>query len=175
MINQNNPLQPLGTVTADLQMNAYHQRYTALTASLNEQVLPKPEPVANPFAPQTGQNTQDKKKQQIEQWLAPIDRAQPIRSAEVNAKKQKNYEHHYMNDPAIKEAYPMIQDMLSQLMDQVNQGAMTADQANDIALQHCDEFLEPILDKHHTGTDSHHVSMLSDPIKPTPKLLKGAK
>lgn len=177
MINQNNPLQPMGAPTADLQLNAYRQRYTQLTASLNEQTLPAPKPEENPFASdiKTSGDSQEKKRAQIEQWLAPIDRAKPIRDPSVDARKQKNYEHHFFNDPALKEVAPAMQDMMGQLLGAVQQGQLTTDQAHDMALDWCDENLVGVLDKHHTGTETHHLSMLSDPVKPTPKLLRGKK
>lgn len=179
MINQNNPLQPMGAPTADLQLNAYRQRYTQLTSSLNEQTLPTPTPAvtSNPFADdiKPSADAQDKKRQQIEQWLAPIDKAQPVRDPAVEARKQKNYEHHFYNDPALKEVAPAMQDMMGQLLGAIQQGQMTTDQAHSMALDWCDENLVDVLDKHHTNTDSHHVSMLSDPIKPTPKLLGSRK
>ncbi|MGL5603673.1 MAG: hypothetical protein ACRDDP_00185, partial [Plesiomonas sp.] len=169
MINQNNPLQPMGAPTADLQLNAYRQRYTQLTSSLNEQVLPAPTATgeSNPFADigKTAGDSQEKKRAQIEQWLAPIDKAQPIRDPSVDARKQKNFEHHFFNDPALKEVAPAMQDMMGQLLGAIQQGQITPDQAHDMAIDWCDENLVDVLDKHHTGTESHHVSMLSDPIK----------
>lgn len=177
MINQNNPLQPMGAPTADLQLNAYRQRYTQLTSSLNEQTLPTPAPVSNPFADdiKPSPDAQDQKRAQIEQWLAPIDKAQPVRDPAVDQRKQKNYEHHFFNDPVLKEAAPAMQDMMGELLAAVQQGTMTVDEAHDEALKWCDQNLMGLMDKHHNNTDTHHVSMLSEPIKPTPKLLKGRK
>lgn len=167
----------MGAPTADLQLNAYRQRYTQLTSSLNEQTLPAPTPaaVSNPFAddikPQA--NAQDQKRAQIEQWLAPIDKAQPVRDPAVDQRKQKNFEHHFFNDPALKEAAPAMQDMMGQLLAAVQQGQMTTDQAHSMALDWCDQNLMGVLDKHHgEHSDSHRQSMLSEPIKPTPKLLR---
>lgn len=170
MINQNNPLQPMGAVTADLQMASYRQRYTALTQSLNDQAPSMPE-VANPFLPQTGnvQKQQDSRRAQLEQFLAPIDRPDPERSIDYHAKRMANLQHHIDNHPVMKKMGAQMTGVMTDLLQAYQQG-MPLDQVKDLFADWADTNLEPEIDAHTSGSDSIHL--LSD-IKTTPKLLGG--
>lgn len=173
MIDQNNPLQPMGAPTADLQLNAYRQRYSQLVQGQSEQVLPKPEPVSNPFMPQSDlADSQDKRRSQLEQWLAPIDRPNLSDSPEALAKKQANFDHHFMNDPVLKKHGAEIAETMQTLLGSVQNGEMSMAQAHSTMIDYLDQVVEPTIDKHHNESSP---GLLSEPVKKTPKLLKGGK
>lgn len=178
MINENNPLQPFGAQTVDVQMGNYRQRYQQLVSSLSEQPSIVAETVRSPFLPSKSesQSAQDKRRSDIQAWLAPIDRPDPQRSPEYHSKRMDNMMLHSQKDPAMSKIMPVIEQMLPAYLEKIKGGSLTKDDAMKDFAHFAESNFLPLIQKHH-GKDSasYNVSMLSDHETELPELMKGGK
>jgi len=155
--NQNNPLAPVTSPSADMLLNAYGEHAAALRGELQTQDTLNP---VNPFKAPGQQDAQQAHIAATEQYAAPIG---------VNifdAEKDYTDEHHKQfaknlhNDPAFHEIEGPYYQFLSSVRADMQAGRISQQDAIDAVTEFGEQEIDPILDKHHgKHSDSHHTTL----------------
>ncbi len=157
--NQNNPLAPITSPSADQLLNAYQQQAAALRgeAQTKSDALPS----TNPFKASAGQ--QDAQQQHIaatEQYAAPIGtNIFDINTAYTDEHHQR-FAKNLDNDPAFNEIEGPYFEFLNNIRADLQAGKISESDAVSMVSDYGQNEINPILDKHHgPHSPTHKISL----------------
>lgn len=172
-VDYNNPLAPSTAPTGDELLNAYQQHGAMIRGESRTETSGSG---YNPYSinQPTQQDAQQQHISDMEQFISPIKMNKD--DGKITDEHYKRFEHHVMNDPAVKEISPLLDEHLATLKAGIDSGRISLDQAKSIFLDYGHSVLDPMIDKHHgKHSDSHRTSLFDEIPQETPDIVKRAK
>lgn len=146
-----NPLDPEMGANADQMLSFFLNR----SASQRNEV-PEAIPVSfNPFQPdqQSQEQSQDKHIGQMEQFLSPIKMDAFDSAKSYTEDKHQNFLDNLENCPAQKEYGPQLDAFLQSILQAINSGQISPDDANKLIKDFAMSQVKPVIDKHLSKTE----------------------
>lgn len=171
--NQNNPLAPVTSPSADQLLNSYEQHAAALRGELQTQETLNP---VNPFNAPGKQDAQQAHIAATEQYAAPIGTNIFDAESGYTDSHHKQFAKNLNNDPAFHEIEGPYMAFLQSLRADVQAGRVSQQDAATALAQYGESEIDPILDKHHgSHSDTHKSDLHAKDVLQRPAVLKGSK
>lgn len=150
MMNQQlNPLAPTFTPTADDKLKAFRDKAAAIRGELPQET---PQATANGFNPlqdMSQQNDQQAHVSKMEQYLSPIKMDAFDIAKDYDDEAHANFMENLEADPAVQEYGEAFHAFLESLLNSVNQGFITVEDAQQAGKDYIRTVIRPIIKSHH--------------------------